>query len=109
MDKCFQSRSPEQNRIIMQNWDKYILIGLVIIVLFILLRMNKVMAVQTTIMVGMAEKLGMTPETNNPKKTISTPHKKNNEETDTDEETEQIDEDEEIVRIAERLYGKKTP
>lgn len=93
----------------LKHWDKFILMGLVIIVLVVVLRMNKVMAMQTNIMVGMAERLGMTPEAITPKiKTTSTKAQvKNNKETDTEEEEEEVDVDEEIVRIAERLYVKK--
>lgn len=89
----------------MQNWDKYILIGLIVVVLFILTKMNKVMGMQTTLMIGMAQKMGVTGEI----EFQSTRQAKAEhvEEAKEKEEEETEDKDEAIVRIALRVYSGK--
>lgn len=83
----------------LQNWDKYILIGLMIVVLFILTRMNKVMSLQTTLLVGMATKLGVSSDDDDVQ--IRRPVKKEVEEPqgETEEESNQI------IDIAEKIHN----
>lgn len=90
----------------MQNWDKWIMLILIIAVLFILFRMNKVMASQTNLMMGMAHHMGVAglppPQTVTDKKQkTASPPETNQPATETKEDSD------EIVRIAEKLaHGK---
>lgn len=90
----------------MQNWDKYLMIALIGVVLFILLKMNKVMSLQTTLMIGMAGKMGVKFDEEVPeaKKVAVTPPPAQEQESEGEEENT----DEEIVRIAEKLYKGKS-
>lgn len=84
----------------MEKWGTYILLALLAVVLFVLLKMNKVMAVQTNLMVGMAGKLGVTVSSDNAEDEEKEHKVENKKELQSD--------DEEIVRIAQRLYTGKS-
>lgn len=84
----------------MEKWDKYIMLLLLGVVLFMLVKMNKVMGAQTNLMIGMAEKLGIS------NGSVNTQHEAIKSKTEHKKELES--DDEEIVRIAERLYAGKS-
>lgn len=95
----------------MQNWDKWIMLILIIAVLFILFRMNKVMASQTTMMMNIAQHMGMNGAS--PPRNIPAQQQQQNQQSasppTSNEPAQETEEDgKEIVRIADKLIrGKK--
>lgn len=85
----------------MDKIEKYFPLVLIGIVLFLLYRMNKMMNMQTSLLIGMAGKLGVIPED----KPQATSHKP--QENTEHQEPSKEEQDEEIVRIAEKLYNGK--
>lgn len=82
----------------MDKIEKYFPVVLIGIVIFILWRMNKVMNMQTSLLIGMAGKLGVLPQENKVRS------QKSQENT---EHQEPENNDDEIVRIAEKIYNGK--
>lgn len=91
------------------NWEKWIMLILIIAVLFILFRMNKVMASQTTLMMNMAQHIGMNGAS--PPRTVPAQQQSQQSASPpaSSEPAQETEEDsKEIVRIADKLMrGKK--
>lgn len=88
----------------MKYLDKILLIVLIGIVLFMLMKMNKTMNLQTTLLIGMAHKMGITPPSSKKK----SKQEEEQEEEPTSEEDEEYDKMiSEMTRISDKIKDDK--